>query len=67
MITKILLDTNILIQLEDNEPLSKSLQKFLRLMAKDFFKVYIHPATYDDVKNNPNELIEELKILSDDI
>ena len=55
MITKILLDTNILIQREDNEPLSKSLQKFLRLMAKDFFKVYIHPATYDDVKNDTDE------------
>lgn len=55
MITKILLDTNILIQREDNKPLSKSLQGFLILMKKDFFKVYIHPATYDDIKNDSDE------------
>lgn len=62
MITKILLDTNILIQREDNEPLSKSLQKFLRLMTKDFFKVYIHPATYDDVKNDADENRREITL-----
>ncbi len=55
MIRKILLDTNILIKREDNEPLTEPLQKLLELLTNDNYQIYVHPASFEDIMHDSNE------------
>lgn len=57
---KILLDTNILIEREDNKPLSEDLQKFSKIMNEEKFKVYIHPASFKDIEHDSNKKRREI-------
>lgn len=52
MYTKVLLDTNILIEREDNKILSENLQKFLEIIKDNRFKIYIHPLYYKDINRD---------------
>ena len=52
----ILLDTNIIIPLEDtNRVLSTSFAELKRLAAEQHHCFYIHPLQYDDIKRDKNE------------
>lgn len=53
---RFLLDTNILIPLEDSQiPLSKSLANFVRLAHENGHVLLYHPASVDDVNEDKNE------------
>lgn len=52
---RFLLDTNILIPLEDSQrPLSESLANFVRLVNENGHQLVYHPASEDDIKRDPN-------------
>lgn len=52
---RFLLDTNILIPLEDSQiPLGDSLAHFVRLASKNDHHLVYHPASEDDIKRDPN-------------
>ena len=55
MLIKLLFDTNILIQREDNEILSESLQKLSKLINNQSFKIYIHPLSFKDIERDNDE------------
>lgn len=62
---RVLLDTNILIYLEDsaNGVLDESLQSILKISSKNNIHLYHHPKSLDDIQNDPNEQ-RKISILS---
>ena len=62
MYYKVLLDTNILIEREDNKILSDSLQEFSKLMNENRFEVCIHPASFEDVNNDSDKKRKEITL-----
>ncbi len=53
---KFLIDTNIVIGLEDNKPIAKSFSEFSRRCAESGITLYVHQANYDDVSRDPDVL-----------
>src|SRR5574340_104142 len=52
---RFLLDTNILIPLEDSQiPLRESLANFVRLSSQHGHQLVYHPATVDDIQRDTN-------------
>ncbi|MDI6903089.1 MAG: EVE domain-containing protein [Methanocellales archaeon] len=51
---KIILDTNILIHIEDPKELSRNLQDLLRILREHGHQPFIHPASLHDVNNDPD-------------
>lgn len=47
-----LIDTNVLIGLEDNHPVRPALSEFIRLASKHKLAVYVHEAARDDIKRD---------------
>ncbi len=58
-----LIDTNIFIQLEDNEILKDAFTKFHSLCNENFAVICIHPLTIEDLQNDNNPQRKE-KVLS---
>ncbi len=52
---KIILDTNILIHIEDPKELSKNLQDLLRIFREHGHQIFIHPASLKDINNDKDE------------
>jgi hypothetical protein len=52
---KIILDTNILIHIEDPKELSKNLQDLLKIFREHGHQIFIHPASLRDIDNDQNE------------
>jgi rRNA-processing protein FCF1 len=52
---KIILDTNILIHIEDPKELSKNLQDLLRIFREYGHQIFIHPASLKDINNDKDE------------
>ena len=52
---KIILDTNILIHIEDPKELSKSLQDLMKLFREHGHQIFIHPASLKDIDNDQDE------------
>lgn len=57
-----LLDTNILIPLEDNRPLDKPLSEFIRLCAEYGIHICVHEASIEDIKNDKNARRKEVTL-----
>ena len=51
---KYLIDTNVLIGLEDNHTVRPALSEFIRLASKHSITVYVHEAVKDDIKRDKN-------------
>jgi len=51
---KILLDTNIIIQREEDEVLSKDLALLLRFLSELKFEIYVHPSSVEELKHDSN-------------
>ena len=51
---KYLIDTNVLIGLEDNHTVRPALSEFIRLASKHNITVYVHEAAKDDIKRDKN-------------
>ncbi len=49
---RILIDTNILIQLEDNQVIKKDFSAFYNLSISNNCKIFYHPAVIDDIKKD---------------
>ncbi len=52
---KIILDTNILIHIEDPKELSKNLQDLLKIFREHGHQIFIHPASLRDIDNDQNK------------
>lgn len=52
---KVILDTNILIHIEDPKELSENLQHLLRIFREHGHQIFIHPASLKDINNDPDE------------
>ena len=59
---KIILDTNILIHIEDQKELVPNLQELLQIFRKYGHLIFIHPASFRDIDNDQN--IPRRKIIS---
>jgi len=57
---KIILDTNILIHIEDPKELPQNLQDLLKILRKYGHQLFIHPASLRDINNDSN--LERKKI-----
>lgn len=62
MYTKVLLDTNILIEREDNMVLSEPLQKFSEITNRNNIKIYIHPLSLEDIKRDKDSKRKEITL-----
>jgi GNAT superfamily N-acetyltransferase len=51
---KLLIDTNVLIGLEDAQPVQASLSEFVRLCGENGVSLFVDGANYDDVQRDPN-------------
>ncbi len=51
---KVVLDTNILIHIEDPKILSQNLQDLLRIFREHGHQIFIHPASLMDINNDPD-------------
>ena len=49
---KILLDTNIIIQREEDEVLSKDLALLSRILSELKFEIYVHPSSIEELKHD---------------
>ncbi len=52
---KVVLDTNILIHIEDPKVLSKNLQNLLKIFREHGHQIFIHPASLKDINNDKDE------------
>lgn len=52
---KILIDTNILIHIEDPKELTPALQEILSLIRENGHKIFVHSASVTDISNDTNE------------
>jgi len=52
---KILIDTNILIHIEDPKELSKPLQELLTIIRENGHKIFVHKASVDDISKDTEE------------
>ncbi|MDP2766636.1 MAG: hypothetical protein Q8O41_04175 [Candidatus Methanoperedens sp.] len=52
---RVILDTNILIHIEDPKELSKNLQELLRIFREHGHQIFIHPASLKDINNDADE------------
>ncbi|MDP3103482.1 MAG: PIN domain-containing protein [Candidatus Methanoperedens sp.] len=52
---KVILDTNILIHIEDPKVLPRNLQNLLKIFREHGHKIFIHPASLKDINNDKNE------------
>ena len=52
---KILIDTNILIRIEDPKELPPSLQELLSIIRENGHRVFVHSASVEDISNDINE------------
>jgi hypothetical protein len=52
---KILIDTNILIHIEDPKELTQSLQELLSIIRENGHRVFVHPASVVDISKDPDE------------
>jgi len=53
--TKILIDTNIIINLEDNREVQANYSNFHRLCSDNKIQLLIHASSFDDIKNDKDE------------
>lgn len=51
---RIILDTNILIHIEDPKELPRNLQDLLKILRRYGHQLFIHPASLRDINNDPN-------------
>ncbi|PIX49164.1 MAG: hypothetical protein COZ53_01395, partial [Candidatus Altarchaeum sp. CG_4_8_14_3_um_filter_33_2054] len=52
--TRILVDTNILIDREDLKEVSEGLQELLKILNETNNKIVIHPLSLEEIKNDKN-------------
>ena len=52
---KILIDTNIIINLEDNKEIGTNYSAFNRICAEYGIQIYIHESSYQDILQDKNE------------
>lgn len=50
-----LLDTNIILPLEDNKPLAKPLSEFIQLCGEHHINILIHEGSLEDINNDKDE------------
>ena len=55
MSVTILLDTNIIIDREDNEVLKGEIQRLSKLLNKPEFQIYVHENSFKDINNDEDE------------
>lgn len=54
-LTKILIDTNIVIHLEDYKEVQQEYSDLMRLCSKHSLSVFIHESSYDDIKRDKDQ------------
>ncbi len=52
---RILLDTNIFIEREDNKPLNNDLQTLLNLLNKASMTILVHPKSIEELNNDKDK------------
>ncbi|MFW6233360.1 MAG: EVE domain-containing protein [Nanoarchaeota archaeon] len=52
---RIIIDTNILIQREDNKELKEEIKKLMQLFNRENYQIIMHPDSIIDIKNDLNE------------
>ncbi len=57
---RILIDTNILIQLEDNQVIKKEFSSFYSISISNNCKIFYHPAVIEDIKNDKDVNRQEI-------
>jgi len=59
---KIILDTNILIHVEDPKVLPPNLQDLMKILREHGYQTFIHPASLRDIENDLNEHRKEITL-----
>ena len=59
---RILIDTNILINLEDHKIIDDSFSSFYSLAKSNNCKIYIHPNSKNDIKNDTDKTRQEISL-----
>lgn len=60
MAINVLLDTNILIEREDNHIISDSIQELLSILHTEKYNVFIHPDSFIDINKDTNKKRKEI-------
>jgi hypothetical protein len=53
---KLLIDTNVIIGLEDPQPVQRSLADLVRISAENNIGLFVHGANYDDIRRDKNSV-----------
>ncbi len=62
MSTRIIVDTNIIISLEENALVADPLAQLLALLQTNNVQVLVHPASIEDIRNDKDEKRREIKL-----